>query len=131
VEIGGANALVNKGRISANVAGLTLTVAPNSGFTNTGTMEAISGGILTLNTTWSSSGTMHLDANAASTVNLGGTFTNPALGTINRAGGIVNLTGTLTNTNATLTLNATTGHGTSSGRSTAGQWRSPMAPGFS
>jgi len=44
VEIGGANALVNKGRISANVAGLTLTVAPNSGFTNTGTMEAISGG---------------------------------------------------------------------------------------
>src|SRR5947207_12707816 len=82
----------------SNVSGLTLTVAPNGGFTNTGTMEAIKVGIPTLGNACSSCGSLHLAANAASTVNLGGTFTNPALGTINRAGGVVNLTGPLTNT---------------------------------
>jgi hypothetical protein len=109
VEQGGTNALVNQGLISANVSGQTLTIAPNGTFTNAGTMEAVGGGILSLANSWSNSGTLHLDSNAASTVNLGGTFTNPALGTINRAGGVVNLAGTLTNTGSTLTLNATTG----------------------
>src|SRR5438309_11871345 len=53
-EMGYGMELVQKFSRVAFGSGLTLTVAPNSGFTNTGTMEAISGGILTLNTTWSS-----------------------------------------------------------------------------
>ena len=108
----GPKILVNNGLISSNVAGQTLTVLVYSGssFTNTGTMEAVNGGILTLNDNWTNSGgTLHIDANAASTVNLGGSFTTAGIGTINRAGGVVNLTGTLDNTGTTLTLNAVTG----------------------
>ena len=107
-ETGGANALVNNGLISSSVAGLTLAIQPNGSFTNAGTVEAINGGILTVGSTWSTSGTLRLDANAASTLNLGGAFTTAGLA-FSRAGGVVNLTGTLNNTGNTLTLNASTG----------------------
>ena len=107
----GTKILVNNGTIISNVAGQVLTIAPVGGesFTNAGTMEAVNGGILTLSNSWTNGGTLHIDANAASTVNLNGSFTTAAIGTINRAGGVVNLTGTLNNTGATLTLNAVTG----------------------
>ena len=105
----GTKGLVNNGLISSSVAGQTISIIPNGSFTNVGTMEAVSGGILSLTNSWINNGTLHIDANAASTVNLGGSFNTAAIGTINRAGGVVNLTGTLTNTGTTLTLNAVTG----------------------
>ncbi|MDG9696062.1 hypothetical protein QC281_39135, partial [Streptomyces sp. DH17] len=108
-ETGGTNSLVNNGLISSNVAGQTMVAAYSATFTNAGTMEAIVGGTLSLNNTWTNTGTLHLDANPASTFNLGGSFTTAGLGTISRAGGVINLTGTLNNTGATLTLSAATG----------------------
>ena len=107
----GTKILVNNGTIISNVAGQVLTIAPVGGesFTNAGTIEAVNGATLTLSNNWTNSGTLLIDANAASTVNLGGSFTTAAIGTINRAGGVVNLTGTLNNTGTTLTLNAVTG----------------------
>ncbi|MEI9924494.1 MAG: DUF4347 domain-containing protein [Bradyrhizobium sp.] len=105
----GTRTLINNGLISANVAGQTLTILPSGSFTNNATMEAVGGGVLTLTNNWSNAGTLHVDSNAASTVNFGGTFATNAIGTMNRAGGIVNLAGTVTNTGATLLLNATTG----------------------
>lgn len=44
-----------------------------------------------------------------STLNLGGSFATPTLGTVTSTGGAVNLTGTLNNVGNTLTLNAGTG----------------------
>ena len=60
-------------------------------------------------TSWSNSGTIRV-ADATSTVNLGGSFTLAAIGTLsNAAGGTVNLTGALDNTGSTLSLSNTTG----------------------
>src|SRR6185503_9208082 len=56
--------------------------------------------------TYSSPGTLVIDNNANSTLNLGGTLTSATFGTFTRTGGIVNITGTIT---GNLTLNATTG----------------------
>ncbi|MCK1368268.1 hypothetical protein, partial [Bradyrhizobium sp. 62] len=108
-ETNGTNKLINNGLISANTAGQTLTASYSASFSNAGTMEAVAGGILSLVNSWANTGTLHLDANAASTVNLGGTFATAGLGTIDRTGGVINLTGTLNNAGATLTLNTVTG----------------------
>ena len=63
--------------------------------------------MLSLNGTWSNSGTITSTNN--STVVLGGTFTLAELGTLDRTGGTVDLTGTLDNTGTTLALDDTTG----------------------
>jgi hypothetical protein len=69
---------------------------------------SVTNGTLTLNGTWSSSGTLSIDN---STLNLGGAFNLAGLNLpgFTRVGGTVNLTGTVTNTASTLTLNNSTG----------------------
>ena len=109
--VGGTNNLVNAGTISANFNIGTLTLNNSGTLSNTGTLEARNGGILTIGPggLWSNTGTIKV-VDAASTVNLGGTFTNAALGAFdNVAGGNLNLTGTLNNTASTLTFSAATG----------------------
>ena len=128
---GPTGSLVNNGLISANISGQTLTVNPLN-FTNGGTARASGGGVLTLSPTgswtnsglaeatsgsvlniaptlaWSNAGVIRL-ADAASTVNLNGSFTTAGLGTVdNAAGGALNLLGALNNTASTLTLTAAT-----------------------
>ena len=71
-------------------------------------MEARNGGILNINAAnWSNAGAINV-VDAASTINLGGTFTSSGLGTFNNsAAGHLNLTGKLNNT--TLTFGPGTG----------------------
>ncbi len=93
---GGAMTLINNGLMSSQVAGRTITIQSAS-FTNNGTgaslgVEALNGGILTISpaASWSNAGTIRLDANPLSTINLGGTFnTAGGIGTWNNAGGTV------------------------------------------
>ncbi len=106
----GAMALTNNGLISSQTSGRTITVKPDT-LTNsaTGTLEAKSGGILTIapTSTWANAGTISVNA---ATVNLGGTFNaTGGIGTWSNTGGTVNVTGTITNTAHTLTLDNTTG----------------------
>lgn len=56
--------------------------------------------------TWSNHGTLTVSGGI---LNLGGTFSPAAVGTLHRTGGTVNITGTLDNTGNTLVLNAATG----------------------
>ncbi|MCY2952434.1 MAG: hypothetical protein NTU53_10705 [Planctomycetota bacterium] len=72
----------------------------------TGILEAKNGGTLTLGYDWSNAGIIRVDHG---TLNLGGSFTTPGMGKIERNGGTVNLAGTLTNTGATLLLDSTSG----------------------
>ncbi|MDB5319821.1 MAG: tandem-95 repeat protein, partial [Phycisphaerales bacterium] len=138
-NIGGPSLnLVNNGTITADIAGQTLSVAPQNTFTNNGTAQAIGGATLNiagnlnnapggtitatastlnLNGAWNNAGTITA-TNA--TVNLAGNFTTANIGTINRTGGAVNLTGALDNTGATLNLNAGTGSWTLVGGSLTG-----------
>ncbi len=115
VSITGAtnSTLNNAGTISSETAGRTLTVDPTN-TNNTGTLAAKTGGILTVGGNWSNAGgTISLDNDVNSTVNLGGAFETADLGTFSRGvnglNGRVNITGTLTNTGSTLLLNNTTG----------------------
>ena len=112
-----AMALTNNGLISSQVSGRTLTVNPATSFTNgaTGTLEAKSGGILTIapTATWTNAGMISVNA---ATVNLGGTFNaTGGIGTWSNTGGTVNVTGSITNTASTLTLNNATGSWTLNG----------------
>ncbi|MDB6036506.1 MAG: C-terminal target protein, partial [Verrucomicrobiales bacterium] len=88
-----ASTLINLGTINAEIPDQVLTLSINS-FTNSGTLNAINGAILTINNTaWINNGTLHVDN---STVNLGGNFSgNSATNGFSRNGGIVNITGTL------------------------------------
>ena len=81
---------INKGLISAETPGSSITIQGD--FTNQGTLQAINGGILTLNpsTNWSNTGTIHLDQG---TLNIGGSDLLKNLGPFTRNGGTVNLTG--------------------------------------
>src|SRR5262249_32012746 len=102
-------------------------VSPAS-LTNTGTLQALNGGTLSIGaTTWSSSSTITATNSTLSfsgawsntgtitinnsTLNLGGTFTTAGikLSSFTRTGGTVNVTGTLANSSSPLTLNAATG----------------------
>src|SRR5262249_2489187 len=127
-QFGGNMTLVNQGTISSEVSGKTINVA-TTGLTNTnsGTLQSTSGGTVSINSTWSSSGSLAANGGTLSTngtwsntgsltvnggtLNLGGTFTTAGLNlaAYSRTGGTVNVTGTLNNTGDTLTLNAATG----------------------
>jgi hypothetical protein len=121
---GGSNlTIINNGTISADTAGGYILLNPNGGtIVNNGTLEAKNGGqfvtsALTNNGTvsivnstftlltgaWSNAGTIMA---TNSVLNLGGSFSQAALGTFVRTGGTVNLTGTLS---GNLNLNAGTG----------------------
>jgi fibronectin-binding autotransporter adhesin len=129
--------LVNSGTINGNISGQNLNVNPDTctgcTSTNTGTLEATGGGILTLdNGTWTQSGAGKITAGTGSTVNLtsgvsitGGTLSTAGTGVIydatNQTAFLTNVTntgtyviqnnaitevnGTLTNT-GTITVNA-------------------------
>ncbi|HEY7090323.1 MAG TPA: PEP-CTERM sorting domain-containing protein [Tepidisphaeraceae bacterium] len=115
VQIGGGGfafsspmALNNNGLISSEVSGRTISVIPGSGLVNSGTIQAINGGIVTLNTTYTNTGTILL--NGGGVVNLGGTFNaGSGIGNFANTGGTVNVTGTINNTGNNLTLNDNTG----------------------
>jgi RHS repeat-associated protein len=122
------DSLVNEGTIQGDASGATLTVSlpvTNHGTlatsgagrltvsslqTSDGTIRAGSSssdtGILTLDGTWSSTGSMAVNGG---TLNLSGSFTLSGEETYSYTGGTVNLTGILDNTNSTLTLGSNTG----------------------
>jgi len=125
----GTNTILNQGTISADVGGGTIQVGGTAGtFNNQGTLSALNGGALSVNGSWSGAAGSSIIAGAGSTlnlgnslnpwsnagtltatnatVNLGGSFTQAALGTFNRTGGTVNLVGQL---NGVLALSAATG----------------------
>ena len=96
--------VINQGTISADVSGGTVTVNAEP-FTNQGLAQAVNGGTLAINDTWSNSGRL-VENNG--TVYLGGvTFSNG--GTINVTNGTFYLTGTINNTNNVIALNGTNG----------------------
>ena len=140
-HFGGAMTLTNNGLISSQVSGRTITVNPAS-LTNSGTgiLEATGGGILTINATnWSNVGNLRLTgstanlsgtwsnlggtitADATSTLNFGGSFATPNLGTLSLAAGSqVNVTGAWNNSGQTFTFNKATGSWTLNGGTISG-----------
>jgi carbonic anhydrase/acetyltransferase-like protein (isoleucine patch superfamily) len=81
--VGGAANLINNGSITADVAGGTITLAPNGGTTNNGTLSAQNGGTLLLNSAITNSPSGQIVAGAGSTVVQNGITLN---GTINVSG---------------------------------------------
>ncbi|HWB10108.1 MAG TPA: DUF4214 domain-containing protein [Pirellulales bacterium] len=99
--------LINQGKIAADVAGGTISIAPSGGpFTNQGTVETDTGTTVQLFGPWSNVGTFNVNGGM---LNLGGTFATADVGTMVHTGGTVRLSGTLDNTGATFTLNSSTG----------------------
>ena len=77
--------LINQGTISADVSGKTIAINQAGPLTNSGTLQATGGGILSVDpTTWTNSGTL-----------------------VTNTGGQINITGNLDNTGATFTLTPT------------------------
>ena len=136
--VGGTSTLVNQGRISADLAGQTLSINPSL-FTNEGIAEALAGATLTFQAAdWSNAAGGILYGNGAgsnlnfygnfsnagtilladSTLNLYGTCTTAGLGLagFNHSGAsTVNLRGELNNAGSTFALTATTGDWTLDG----------------
>jgi hypothetical protein len=80
--VGGNNTLINNGLVSADVAGGTLhIVAPGNGgsFINNGTVQAVGGGTVVMNTAINNSATGVLSAGAASTLIQNGVVLNGAI----------------------------------------------------
>ncbi len=101
---GGANALVNNGTISADVAGGTITIV-NAPVTNAGTLQAQNGGTLVLNSNVSSVGNGQLLAGNGSLVVQNGVT---LAGQINTAGtGVLQTTNNGNNYLSAATLNGT------------------------
>jgi hypothetical protein len=128
-RIEGPGSVVNRGTISASVAGHILEICPTS-FVNDGTIQAVNGGqlnigyvdrawintasgnitatgsTLTLGGDWANAGTITA---VDSTVVLGGSFSTADLAGFSRSGGTVDLDGSLNNEDATLELSSTSG----------------------
>ena len=101
---GGANALVNNGTISADVAGGTITIV-NAPVTNNGTLQAQNGGTLVLSSNVTSAGNGQLLAGNGSVVYQNGVTLS---GQINTAGtGVVQASSSASNFLSTATLNGT------------------------
>ena len=120
---GGNMTLLNQGLISSQTSGRTITINPAS-LTNSGTLEAVNGGILTITPTnpWTSAGTINVGA-TPSIVNLGGTFNaTGGIGTWTNPSGTVNINGTINAGSGanTLTLNSSTGSWTLNGGTISG-----------
>ena len=141
-NFGGAMALTNNGLISSQVSGRTITLSATSlANSATGILEATGGGILTINSpNWSNGGNLRvltgstanlngawsdlggtITTDATSTLNLGGSFATPNLGTLSLAAGSkVNVTGAWNNSGQSFTFNAATGSWTLNGGSITG-----------
>ena len=133
--VGGTSSFANQGLIQTTATNAPLTIGPNGTFTNgtaspnSGIVRASGGGIVTFQTSaftnqagglvdvqsgstgningpgWSNLGTFQV---TNGTLNLGGTFTTSAIGTITRSGtSIVRLTGSVNNTGASNLLTLT------------------------
>ena len=114
-----AMALANGGLISSQVSGRTLTINAATSFANSGNLEALNGGILTITTAgWTNTGTIAVGP--GSVVNLGPLNATAGIGTFNNTGGTVNISGTLNNTGNTMLLNSTTGSWTMGGGTLSG-----------
>ncbi|MDB5330224.1 MAG: tandem-95 repeat protein, partial [Phycisphaerales bacterium] len=86
--------VINQGLIESDNIGGSIQVGNGTNtFVNQGTIQVANFATLTLGGAWSSSGTIGLTQGE---LDLGGVFTQPALGTFNRSGGTVNITGILT-----------------------------------
>src|SRR4029077_15406289 len=66
-------AVINQGTIAADMAGGTIVLRADSGWSNQGPLQALNGGTLTLPTTWSNSG--GISVGAGSTLALQGSGT--------------------------------------------------------
>ena len=85
-----------------------------------GNLRALTGSTANLNGAWSNLGGT-ITADATSTLNLGGSFSTPNLGTLSLAAGSkVNVTGAWNNSGQSFTLNAATGSWTLNGGSISG-----------
>jgi hypothetical protein len=134
-----ANTIINKGSISAKVAGGALTIGSNNGagliftnqgminagagdtlsiaaptFTNSGSVNVTTGGVLNIGpsfnaSTWSSTGKM---TETGATINIFGTTTTGSLKTITASGGRLNFQGTLQGVGDTLNVGTGTALGT-------------------
>ena len=98
-------AVINQGTISADVAGGTILVNAQP-FSNQGLAQAINGGTLLLSGNWNNVG--ELDANGG-TLNLGGSFSEAALGAIHGTGGTIAISGAVTNGGGVMSLDASIG----------------------
>ncbi len=104
----GVREILNQGTIRADGDGSGVLVS-GSAMTNTGTLEAINGGLLSLRGAWSSAGgTLRVNNG---TLDLGGSFTTAGLNlaAFSRTGGTVRHTGSLNNVGEVLTLNSAVG----------------------
>jgi autotransporter-associated beta strand protein len=122
---GNGGGIFNQGTIAADAAGAGLSL---SHFTNTGTLQAINGGTLSiLNGPWdNSAGTIFLSNGA---VNLGGSFAASNIGSVVAISpSTVNITGTLNNAGNNLALNSATGNFTLAGGTISGGTVSATAP---
>ena len=81
---GGNQSLVNNGRISADVAGGSISLTPSNGVTNFGVLEAINGGTLVLNSAVAGQVGSSIHSGAGSTVLQNGVTLS---GVINTTGG--------------------------------------------
>ncbi len=97
------NSIVNDGAIQSDVNGETVYI---SRVTNNGSLDALNGGILTLDISWSNAGTISV---VDSHLNLDGDFTLTDLGTITRSGGTIEIDDDLDLEGGTLAFDATTG----------------------
>jgi hypothetical protein len=107
IDYGGPQnvSVINQGTISCDVSDGMITINAQP-FANQGLAQALNGGGLALNDTWSNTGTL---VASGGTLNLAGNFATAELGLINQTNGTINLTGTLNNSNATLTVNTASG----------------------
>lgn len=107
------NALINQGRIAADIPGTTLEIAADN-FTNTGIVEALNGATLSIGgfgagvdpagvreRQWSGNGIIRA---VDSSVSLGGHFASTALSQLDLTNSSVTVTGAMNNTGRTLDL---------------------------
>ena len=88
---GATTSVVNQGTINADTAGTQINIIPHNGtFTNTGVIEASSGGILNVQGLTGTAGTTVINGGI---LNIFGSLTQANLGTISRTGGTLNLSG--------------------------------------
>lgn len=104
---------VNAGSITIeNSASLSLSA---DGFDNQGTIQVNSAQLTLSGTGWANTGTINtgtFDTLGASTINLGGSFSSSALGSLDLSSATVNLTGTMTiPSGSTLVMGSQTGGG--------------------
>ena len=106
-HVGGTNALINEGRLSADLDGRTLYVSNGlNSLTNTGAIEAINGAILSIQAR-SFTNLGEFKAASGSTVDIYGSTTVAGLGILTNLGGAINLRGDMDNEGAVHTLTVT------------------------